>query len=154
MRYHIRSLSIVVALVGSFVAVAEAQRSSHIGPRISYQFDVEEAGLGAQLSLPISRSLDFYPSLDNFFVSRGSLWSFNADFKGYVGSPSTTALYLGAGINVTQRNVAGESRSRSGLNLLLGIEGQTGLVHPFAEFRLTSGDGSSAQLAAGLNFRM
>jgi hypothetical protein len=154
MRYRIGSLTIAFALVVCYATTAQAQRSSHIGPRISYQFDVEEAGLGAQLSLPVSSTIDFYPSLDNFFVSSGSLWSFNADFKGNLATQSATGMYLGAGLNITQRNAGGTTRSRSGLNLLFGIEGKTGLVHPFAEFRFTSSDGSSAQLAAGLNFRM
>jgi hypothetical protein len=144
-----------LALVSLFAVTADGQgRDSHLGPRVSYQLDLEELGLGAQLSLPLSGGLDFYPSLDNFFVNSGSYWSFNVDMKAYLFSRTTPWLYLGAGVNVAQRRIAGFSNNETGLNLFGGVEGQAGRIHPFAEFRFTTSDGSTSQISAGLNITM
>jgi hypothetical protein len=155
----LRVSKLIAALLLGLAAAgtANAQNrlgSLHLGPRMSYQFDLEEFGVGAQFSVPIARSLEFYPSFDTFFVDEGSFWHLNADLKLHMSDPSAHWLYLGTGLNMTARNVNGRSRNRTGLNLFAGVEGQTGTVHPFAEVRFTLNDGSTGQLAFGLNFVM
>lgn len=134
-------------------AQAQTQRS-HFGPRISYNFDASAVGLGAQLSVPVARHLEFYPSLDVFLVDHGSLLGINADIKYRIGRADVSWLYVGTGLNIARASADGNSASNAGLNLFVGAESLTGRIHPFGELRFTVADGSTAQLAAGLNFTL
>ncbi|MEZ4411792.1 MAG: hypothetical protein R2910_02235 [Gemmatimonadales bacterium] len=146
-RRIVPALILLLALL--FAGTAQAQSQSvHFGPRLSYQFDAEAIGLGAQLSVPIASHVEFYPSFDVFFVDPGSLWSLNVDLKWRVAPASASWLYLGTGLNIMD----GGGDSQAGLNLFGGIQSLKGQVHPFAEMRFVVNDNSTAQLAAGLNF--
>jgi hypothetical protein len=141
-----------LGLIATSVPAVAAQERPHFGPRLSYHLDYEAVGLGAQLGLPIARHLEFYPSGDVFFRDDDTRWSVNADLKYRVAATTVPWLYMGTGLNIAQRG--GSSSSGAGLNLFLGMESRTGRVHPFVEFRYTSNDGSTAQLAAGINFTL
>jgi hypothetical protein len=144
---------LLLALASAGTANAQSSRGSlHLGPRLSYHFDLQEFGIGAQLSVPIARQLEFYPSFDTFLVDEGSFWNLNADLKLHMSEPSAVWLYLGTGLNISARHVNGRDRNRSGLNLFAGAEGRTGTVHPFGELRFTVNDGTTGQFAFGLNF--
>lgn len=146
-RRIVPALALLLAL--GFAGTAQAQTNSvYFGPRLSYQFDAEAVGLGAQLGVPIAKHVDFYPSFDVFFVDPGSLWSLNVDLKWRVAPESVRWLYLGAGLNIMD----GGGDSHAGLNLFGGVESLTGRIHPFAEMRFVVNDNSTAQLAGGLNF--
>lgn len=152
MALRLSTIGLVLVLVSATAGTAQAQTQAHkmhLGPRLSYQFDAEEIGLGAQFSLPISSNLEFYPSLDVFFTDP-SLWSFNADLKWRVAPASVSWLYLGTGLNLMD----GGGDSQAGLNLFGGVQSLKGQIHPFAEMRFTINDNSTAQLAAGLNFTL
>ena len=152
-RLRIAALAAVIA--AGHAAAAEAQTSrAHLGPRISYQFDVEEVGLGAQLGLPVGQRLEFYPSFDVYFVDPGSLWAINADVKYRFGGEGMDWLYTGGGLNITSASANGNDETDAGLNLLFGVESLRGWVHPFAEGRLTIGDETAFQLSGGLNFTL
>jgi hypothetical protein len=143
----------VLALLSALAGTAQAQtHKMHLGPRLSYQFDAEEIGLGAQFSVPVASHLEFYPSFDIFFTSPNSLWSFNADLKWRVAPTSVSWLYLGTGLNLM--GGGGGDGSNAGLNLFGGIESLKGRIHPFAEMRFIVNDNSTAQLAAGVNFTL
>ena len=143
--------AMVVALSMGAATVAESQAGQrYLGPRVSYNFDAEEAGLGLQLGLPLTTSLSFYPSFDVFFVDPGSFFSVNADFK--LRPDIRAPLYFGAGLNVARASGGGQSDTNAGLNLLAGLETTFGAIHPFGELRVILGDGSALQLGAGLNF--
>lgn len=142
------ALALVVLLAGS--AAAQTNRP-HLGPRLSYQFELEEVGLGAQFSAPLGSHLEFYPSIDVFFTDPNSAWSFNVDLKYRVGAQSSAWFYLGGGLNILDTDA---SDSEAGMNLFLGAESLKGNVHPFGELRFIVSDNSSAQLAAGLNFTL
>lgn len=144
------SAALVMALSFGVVSRVEAQRRTHVGPHVSYNFDAEKAGIGGQLGLPLTSRLDFYPSFDIFFVDQGSLFGLNADFK--IHPDPASALYLGAGLNLARLSVNGNSDTNAGLNLLGGLEASFGAIHPYAELRLILGDGSAVQLSTGLNF--
>ena len=144
----------VAGAVAATAAPAGAQSGrAHLGPRLSYDFDFEEFGVGAQLSVPVARRLEFYPSFDYFFVERGSLTQLNIDLK-YRVPADFNWLYVGAGLNVTRRAVNDVDFNDTGLNLFGGYESMRGRVHPFVEVRVIAGDGSRAQLAGGLNFTL
>lgn len=149
--------SLLAALaLATIAATAEAQTPSlHFGPHLSYNLDIEEMGIGAQLSLPIARRIELYPSLDWYLVNNGSLVGLNADLKFRVDNTGTNWLYVGGGLNVTNSNPdIGASRTDTRANLFVGIESRAGYVHPFAELRGMFGERSSAQLAAGINFTL
>lgn len=152
-----RPIALVAALtLASTMAVtAQAQTSQfHIGTRLSYHFDAEEAGLGVQMGIPIARHIEFYPSIDNFFVNTGSLLHFNADVKFRVPLETSNWLYLGTGLNVARSSYKDNSNTRTGLNLFVGAESLKGRVHPFGELRFVASNSTSVQAAIGLNFTM
>lgn len=153
----IRTSTLIASLIltSTFATAAQAQTDNlHIGARLSYHFDAEVAGLGVQLGIPIASHVEFYPSIDNFFVNKGSLLSFNADLKFRVPLETSNWLYLGTGLNLTRTSVGDNHNTRSGLNLFLGAESRKGRVHPFGELRVVTQNGSSVQGAVGLNFTM
>lgn len=155
MSFRFSRLVTVLALSSAVAGVAEAQGGRlHLGPRVSYQFDLEEAALGVQFGAPLARNLEFYPSFDYYFVEPGSFWNLNADLKYRMPAESAGWLYVGAGLNMARRSVNENSSTDAGLNAFLGVESRAGRVHPFAEFRFTANDNSTAQISLGLNFTL
>ncbi|HET6679936.1 MAG TPA: hypothetical protein VFG84_01935 [Gemmatimonadaceae bacterium] len=134
-------------------AVMQAQTSrAHIGPRFSYNFDVEDAAIGVQFGLPVADRTEFYPSFDVYFVNPGSLWALNADLK-YRLTPDVAGWwYVGGGLSIAHASVGDADDTNAGLNLLTGVESLSGWVHPFAEGRVTLSDDTNFQLSLGLNF--
>ncbi len=155
MKVRISSMATALALAAALASTAEAQTDRfHLGPRLSYQFDLEKFGIGAQFSAPIAHHLEFYPSFDYFFVDAGSFWNANADLKFRLSSESVHWLYLGTGLNIARSGGGNVHNTRAGLNLFAGVESLKGRVHPFGEFRFTANHGSTGQIAAGLNFTL
>jgi hypothetical protein len=143
-------------LLSSTAAVtAQAQTNHmHLGPRISYNFDAEVIGLGAQFSVPMGDHLEFYPSADVFLVSAGSFADLNLDLKLRVARDSFNWLYLGGGLNVARRSAGSFEDTRAGLNLFLGAESLRGRVHPFGELRLVASNNTTVRAAFGLNITL
>lgn len=155
MMSRLRLALVTAVLAGSMAGVAEAQTNrAHLGPRIGYNFDVEEIALGAQFSAPLGDRFEFYPSLDYYFVDPGSLWGFNLDLKYRFSGESLDWAYIGGGLNILTADGYGTDDSEAGLNLFFGIESLKGWVHPFGEGRAILSDNSSFQIAAGLNFTL
>lgn len=155
MKLSMLKVAGALLLLSAAAGSAQAQTSRlHLGPRISYQFDVDEVGLGAQFSAPIAHHLEFYPSFDYFFVDPGSLWQLNADLKYRLDGQNLNWVYVGTGLNIAHASVGGNGDTQAGLNLFGGIESLKGRVHPFAELRVTVGDGSTGMIAGGLNFTL
>ena len=153
MAFRASRMITAVVLVSALAGAVQAQTNRlHLGPRLSYHFDAEKLGVGAQLGVPIANRLEFYPSFDYFFVDNGSFWNLNADLKYRIAS-TIRWLYVGGGLNIA-RSSNGDSHTNAGFNLLAGAESLKGRVHPFAEFRFTSNEGSSGQISAGLNFTL
>jgi hypothetical protein len=148
-RLSMHGVALFLTLAGAGTAQAQ-DKAMHLGPRLSYQFDAEELGVGAQFSVPIASQLEFYPSFDVFFTDPNSLWSFNVDLKWRVAPSSVSWLYLGTGLNVMD----GGGDSQAGLNLFGGIESLKGRIRPFGELRFIVNDNSTAQMSAGLNFAL
>ncbi len=159
MTYRMTTLAAALVLASVCAGTAQAQARAqdarmHLGPRLSYQFDLEEIGVGAQFSAPLARHLELYPSFDYFFVDPGSFWQVNADLKYSVPTGAVHWLYLGSGLNIARAGAGKSHDTRAGLNLFAGAESRRGRIHPFGEFRVTVGDGSTAQIAAGVNFTL
>lgn len=155
MMLRMSRIAAALVLVSAVAGTAEAQSGRlHLGPRVSYHFDLEEFGIGAQFGAPIGRYLEFYPSFDYFLVDPGTYWHLNADLKYRVSTESIDWLYLGAGLNLARASAGSNSDTNAGLNLFGGIESRSGRVHPFAEFRFIVNDGSTGMIAAGLNFTL
>jgi hypothetical protein len=142
---------LAIAMIGT--TALEAQRRAHFGARAGYDVDIEEFAVGAQVSIPVSRRVELYPSVDRYFIDPGSLWSMNADLKV---KPTTQAewLYLGGGLNIMKRDVGPVDDTDAGFNMLLGAESRRGWIHPFADARLTLSDANRFLLAAGLNITL
>jgi hypothetical protein len=143
-------VAMVLLLAGAGTAQAQ-EKALHLGPRLSYQFDAEELGVGAQFSVPIASHLEFYPSFDVFFTDPNSLWSFNVDLKWRALAKSASWFYVGSGLNIME---SGGNGSNAGLNLFGGVESLKGRIHPFGELRFIVNDNSTAQISAGLNFTL
>jgi len=155
LAFRASRIAATLVIASAFAGAAQAQTDRmHFGPRLSYQFDLEEFGIGAQLGVPLARYLEFYPSFDYFFVDPGSFWNLNADLKYRILNRSANWLYVGAGLNIARRGAGGSHDTGAGFNLLVGAEPLTGRVHPFGELRFTANDGSTGMLAVGLNFTM
>ncbi|HTL06006.1 MAG TPA: hypothetical protein VL241_09690 [Gemmatimonadales bacterium] len=146
-------LTALLVLVASGVVRAQTHRA-HIGPRIGYNFDLEDVNIGAQFSVPLLYRVEFYPSFDYFFHSPGSAWALNGDLKWRVFKDNPRWFYLGTGLNLTTVSVSGNSNTDAGWNLFLGAESLRGRIHPFLEGRATISHGSMLQIQGGLNITL
>ena len=153
MAFRSRLVLASFALAVGLAHAAEGQTQRvHVGPRLSYNFDLEEFAIGAQVGIPIANRLEFYPSFDYYFVDPGSAWGLNADLKYRLATDDAPYwFYLGAGLNLTGVSVLDQDDTNLGANLLGGVETLQGRIHPFGEARLTLSDGSFFQLGIGLN---
>lgn len=138
-----------VAGAGTVGAQATGKPTS-FGPRVTYNFDAEEVAIGGHALIPLNTSIDFYPSLDIFLPDNGSLLGVNLDLR-LKPVRESPMFYLGGGLNLLRASAGGRSNTDAGVNILGGLEGQTGVIRPFGELRLLIGDGSSVALAGGLN---
>lgn len=141
----IRRILTAVALLmcAAGVTRATAQRS-HFGLHGGYNFDIDEGLIGAQMHLPISSSIELYPSFDYYFVSTGNLLGFNGDLK--FRTPGTP-LYFGGGLSI----LSGDGNSDTGFDLFGGFETRYGRTHPYVEGRALFHNGSAFQVLFGIN---
>lgn len=130
---------------------AHAQRA-HIGPHFGYNFDMDRALIGAQMLLPLSNDVEFYPSFDYYLVNTGSRVGFSGDLKFRVPTGYGSAFYLGGGLNYVNASLNGASDHDTGWDFLFGLESRRGPTHPFIEGRVLGHSGTSFQIGAGLNF--
>jgi hypothetical protein len=147
-----RSIALLAAalLVGTVSAGTATAQGTHVGSHAAYHFDIKEPAMGGQVQVPLMRQLELYPSAAYFFVDRGSFWAVNADLKYRL----PRAAYLGAGLNVARRSVNDVNDTDAGVNLLGGLEGRRGRIHPFMEGRVILNSGSAFQLAGGINMTL
>ena len=133
------------------VAVSEplhAQRS-HFGAHLAYNFDFKETAIGAQLHLPIARTVELYPSFDYYTVPNVTEWGLNFDLK--LRPPALRFWYFGAGLNLLHTSAAG-GNTDSHLDVFGGLEQRRGPLRPYVEASEILGNGSAFQLVGGLSF--
>jgi hypothetical protein len=147
-----KTLTVLAALLAC-AAPVRAQRA-HIGPHAGYDFDRNVGLAGGQMSLPVSRYVELYPSLDVYFLNTGSLLGFNGDVKLRLQPGQPLQLYVGGGLNVQQARAGGASSSDTGWDLLGGIETRLGYSHPYIEGKVLQHTGSTFQLMAGINITL
>jgi hypothetical protein len=139
-----RSLAVLFLLIAAAGGSRVAAQRAHFGVHTGYNFDSEDWLIGAQVHVPLSRSVELYPSFDYYFVDPGSLVGFNADLQFRTpGAP----LYFGGGLNILKTS----GSSDTGFDLFGGLETRYGRTHPYLEARGIFHDNSSIQLLFGLN---
>ncbi len=145
----------VALTLAAAAAPLTAQTSrTHLGPRIGYNFDAEAVTVGGQVSFPIGRRLEFYPSADIHTVDPGSMFGVNFDLKYRLPGETIRWMYLGTGLGIISTSRGDFDNTDTGLNLMIGAESLRGRIHPFVEGRVFISDGSMAQLVGGLNFTL
>lgn len=142
-----RILTAVALLVCAAGVTRAAAQRSHFGLHGGYNFDIEEGSLGAQMHLPLSSSIELYPSFDYYFVSTGDMLGLSGDLK--VRAPGGP-LYFGGGLNILTRS----GNSDTGFDLFGGFETRYGQSHPYIEARALFHDTSSLQLLFGINITL
>ena len=143
----------VLAMLLVCAASARAQRA-HIGPHAGYDFDRNVGLAGGQISLPLSRYVELYPSVDVYFVNTGSLIGFNGDLKLRLQPGQPLQLYVGGGVNALRAHAGSTSNTDTGWDLLGGIETRLGYSHPYIEGKVLQHNGSTFQLMAGINITL
>jgi hypothetical protein len=151
---HILRNSVVIVTMMASAGLASAQASTRVGPRIGYDFQSDEAVLGASLTVPISTRIEFYPSIDIYTPDRGNKVGFNGDVKVYLPTRASYDLYAGGGLGIVNQNLGDVSNTDVGVNLLFGIASRVGAINPFGEAKLLIHDDTQLVLLAGMNFRM
>jgi hypothetical protein len=142
-----RILTVLLLLLGAAGVSRVAAQRAHFGVHGGYNFDSEDWLIGAQVHLPLSHSIELYPSFDYYFVDPGSLVGFNADIQFRTpGAP----LYLGGGLNILHTS----GNSDTGFDLFGGLETRYGRTHPYIELRRVFHDNTSVQFLFGLNLTL
>src|SRR5881296_1887657 len=134
MHTTVRSVPQVLLALAVLAAPAVAQRS-HIGMHAGYDYDRDDAVVGGQLSLPLNRFVELYPSVDVYLGEIGSLVGFSGDLKYRLNPGARPQFYLGGGVNVLRVSAGGTSSTDTGWDLLGGIESRLGYTHPYVEGR-------------------
>ena len=121
---------------------------------LGYDFDRNVALAGGQMSLPLSRYVELYPSVDVYFVNTGTLIGFNGDLKLRLQPGQPLQLYMGGGLNALRVHAGSTSGTDTGWDLLGGIETRLGYSHPYIEGKMLQHNGSTFQLMAGINITL
>ena len=124
---------------------------AHVGFHALYNTTFQDAGVGAQFSLPVARHLEFYPSVDLYFQTGATVWQPNFDFKYRALGQRNDWFYLGTGLGLLQESVDGLNESRAMWNLFIGAENLHGEIHPFIEARAGVSDENQFQIQGGIN---
>lgn len=157
---QLRSVSARMAVAGTMMMIAlaagtaGAQASTHVGMRVGYNFSREEVMLSANLTVPMTSRIEFYPSIDIYTPDRGNRIGFNGDVKVMFPMSSGPQFYAGGGLGIVNRNEGDFSNTDLGVNLLMGIESRVGWIHPFAEGKILLHDRSQFQLIGGINLTL
>lgn len=144
---------LLAALLGLAIVPAAAAQRAHLGFRAGYNFDRDDAAIGAQVLLPLTNAVEFYPSLDYYLTDAGSAVGFNVDLK--LRNPGNMGvIYVGGGLNMMRTGGGGTSNLNTGGNVFMGLESRLGATHPFFEVRGLLHEQSSVQIVGGFNFTM
>ena len=155
-RYVVAAVLVAALGTGSLAAQRRSRPAAappRLGAHVGYNFDIDEGLLGAQAAFQIAPSFDLYPSFDFYLVSGGSLWALNFDAR-YRPPTRFGVFYVGGGLNYLRASAGGFSGSNTNLNIFGGFEARRRAMAPYAELRITVGDGSSFQIVGGLSWRL
>jgi len=139
-----RILTAVVLFVSTTTVSRAAAQRPHFGLHGGYNTDFNEGLVGAQIHMPLTPSIELYPSFDYYLVDAGTLIGFNGDLEFRTRG---TPLYFGGGVNVLHTS----GNSDTGFDLFGGFETRYGRTHPYVEGRGMFHSSSSFQLLFGIN---
>jgi hypothetical protein len=152
MKTNMTRTLIAAGLLSALIVSGASAQRAHLGFRGGYNFDREDALVGAQFSLPVGGLVEVYPSFDYYLTDgSGSMVGINMDLKLRTGA-NHSAFYVGGGLNMMRASSGGSSNTNTGGNLFAGLESRLGSTHPFFEVRGLLREQSSVQLVGGLNF--
>jgi hypothetical protein len=158
---HSRALRIVALLIAAALVTTSAEGQGrrarrdrgavlHGGPEIGihagYNFEFDHTLIGAQASYPLTRGVEFYPSFDYYTGGGAAKWGMNFDLK--LRPPARHQFWYGGG----GLNLLHAATTTSHFNLFAGFAGRPEAFRPYAEVRITLGNGSALQLVGGLSF--
>jgi hypothetical protein len=151
-----RALALTFALGATLLAPGAASADDHpiFGVRFGYFASSEHAFAGAELLVPVSRSIYFNPNVEYVFVDDATYTTFNADFHYDFPSHRRTFVWVGAGLGVAYFNPKGPASSDTDVaaNFLAGVGLSRGPVIPYFQFKLIAKGDTEAVIAFGLRF--
>jgi len=139
--------------VGLIVSPLHAQRA-HIGPHGGYSFDRNHGLIGGQLTFPIARQVELYPSFDYYFGSGPTVLGFSGDLKLRFPTGYGSDVYFGGGPHWLHTSITGASGTDMGWDVFFGLESRRGVTHPYIEGRVLNHSQSQFQLLGGLNITL
>jgi len=125
------------------------------GVRGGFDFEEDVGSAGAQIRIPVAHPILIAPSADVFFDESDTQWQINADLL--FRPMQLGGVYAGVGAAFVNGDfdAEGENETKTGLNLLVGLDGghiSSTTLRPFVEGRWTSVDDYDAfRLVAGFN---
>ena len=141
------------AALAAMTAVPALAQHSQLGLHGGYNTDRSNFLVGAQAVIPVSASVDVYPSLDYHFLSSGNQVGVNLDLR--LRNPyGASSFYAGGGLALMRTSISGNANTDTGADILAGWMNNTGVVHPYAEVRGLLNRNSSVQLVAGINWTL
>jgi hypothetical protein len=164
------TVALILAVAFPLTAQAQTESSSgfEIGPRVTIDVgDIEEFALGGDVRYDLSQNveapvqlsgaIDFYFADDaqvgNQEVDR-SIYTVDLNAHYMFPTEETFSPYAGAGIGITGSEVGGTSSTDTGLNLVGGVEFDTGTLQPFVQGQITIGDFDRLGITGGLLFAL
>ena len=139
-----------IIVVSGSTALGAQDPTTNIGARAGYSFETAELVVSANLVVPMTSRVDFYPSVDIYRPERGSKIGFNADMK--IHFPRVGEFFYGGlGAGAITHTSGESSHTEWGGNLLLGLQARIGGLRPFAEARAMFRDKTQLQAVGGFN---
>ena len=123
------------------------------GARFGYYASSDHPFLGAEVLLPVSRSIEFNPNLEYVFADGLTYMTFNADFHYDFPSRRRSFVWVGAGLGLAYVDPdGGSSNTDVAANFLAGLGLSRGPVIPYFQFKLIAKGDTEAVFAFGLRF--
>jgi hypothetical protein len=148
--------SVLTTLTLSVVALASAGAADDLkfGVRTGFYTEVGDPFIGAEVLVPVARSIYFNPNFEYVFTENLRYFTANADFHYDLLKQDRRYVWVGAGLALATKNPDGplEGDTDPGLNLLAGIGFKRESVIPYFQFKLIAKEDTEAALAFGLRF--
>jgi opacity protein-like surface antigen len=159
-------VAVVLAVASPLTAQAQMESNSgfEIGPRVTIDVgDIEEVALGADVRYDLSERVDAPIQLNGAFdyyfagdVGNADATIYTIDLNGHYMLPTeaTFSPYVGGGLGITSSEVGNVSNTDTGINLVGGVEFDTGSFQPFVQGQITLGDLDRIGITGGLLFAL
>ncbi|ABC43715.1 hypothetical protein SRU_2822 [Salinibacter ruber DSM 13855] len=160
------TVALILAVAFPLTAQAQMESSSgfEIGPRVTIDVgDIEEFALGGDVRYDLSQNVeapvqlsgafDFYFA-DDQGGTDVSIYTIDLNAHYIFPTEETFSPYAGGGIGITASEAGGVSSTDTGLNLVGGVEFDTGTLQPFVQGQITIGDLDRLGITGGLLFAL